>query len=194
VGGADRLPDLGRQICWRAGEVVDLGAGHWLSPRWALAWAGERVVFASLIRGPGWRRDRVEVGLVVMRPPGVVMSASSGVVGPLAWRATAVGWQRGQGRDRWRSVSSHSMRALTGSPGRASHWPQRGASTDEGEPGTAGRGSRADARAGARAGRFKGWFLDGSGAVAAPRGVVVCTPLGCVCTPWACAGCGGCTP
>ncbi len=86
------------------------------------------------------------------------------------------------------------MRALTGSPGRASHRPQRGGSTDEGGAGTAGRGSRADARAGARAGRFRGWFLDGSGAVAAPRGVVVCTPLGCVCTPWASAGCGGCTP
>ena len=86
------------------------------------------------------------------------------------------------------------MRALTGSPGRASHRPQRGGSTDEGQPGTAGRGSRADARAGARAGRFKGWFLDGSGAVAAPRAVAVCTPSGCVCTPSGSAGCGGCTP
>ncbi len=51
VGGVDGLADLGRQVCWRAGEVVGLGAGHWVSPRWALAWAGERVVFASLIRG-----------------------------------------------------------------------------------------------------------------------------------------------
>lgn len=69
VGGVDDLADAGFQIWWWAGGCVGVRVGHWWSPRWARAWAGEALGPVVLVGRRGWRwRDPVEWRLAVCSP------------------------------------------------------------------------------------------------------------------------------